>query len=303
MRRRSTPPPSRLELAEVVPEFLDEYRLGSPKTLAYYRHHLGSMVNHLDARGLRLLLEITKDDLRGWLDAEQRRGIAASSIGKHHAAASTFFRWCEDRDYIEFSPMRKVRRPRLPQRVVTGFDREQCKRLVEFSGKAGGWLAYRDRAIVLFLLDTGARANELLSLRAADIDWPRHRVLLHGKGQKDRWVPLGQKAGRAVREYIRERPQARTENLWVTLRRAAMDYATLHAMLRALGTYASVDDVRPHRFRHTYASVWYERHKDILALRNLLGHSKVETTQRYLRSLGHEYGTEAGMYMSPGDWL
>lgn len=302
MRRRTTPQPSVFELAEVVPEFLDGYRLGSPKTLAYYRHHLRSMTNYLHAKDVRQLVEVTPDLLRGWLDLEHRRGIAASSVGKHHAAASTFFRWCEDQDYIEFSPMRKVRRPKLPQRAVVGFSREEAKRLVEGASMSGGWLASRDRAIVLFLLDTGARANELLSLRPTDIDWPRHRVLLHGKGQKDRWVPLGMKAGRALREYMRERPEARTENVWVTFRRAAMPYATLHAMLRALGGYTDVADCRPHRFRHTYAAAWYERHKDLLALRNLLGHSKVETTQRYLKALGMEYGT-GSEYASPGDWL
>lgn len=299
MRRRTTPKPLGLELTDIVPEFLEDYRLGSPKTLAYYRYHLGSMMRHL---AVRHLVEVTPDMLRGWLDAEQLRGIAASTVGQHHTAASTFFRWAEDRDYIQFSPMRRVRRPKLPQRAVTGFSQEESRRLVHYASMAGGWLASRDSAIVVFLLDTGARANELLSMKPTDIDWARHRVLLHGKGKKDRWVPLGQKAGRAVREYIRVRPEARTQNLWITLQRSAMAYATLHAVLRDLGGYAGVEECRPHRFRHTYSSNWYERHKDIMALKNLLGHSKVVTTERYLASLGQSYGT-GSEYASPGDWL
>ena len=302
MRRRSTPQPSTFELAEVIPEFLGGYLLGSPKTLSYYRHHLGSMANYLSGLSVHKLLEITPDHLRGWLNAEQQRGIAASSVGKHHAAASTFFRWCEDESYVEFSPMRKVRRPKLPQRAVVGFDGEEVKRLIQGSRMSGGWLASRDYAIVLFLLDTGARANELLSLRPGDIDWPRHRVLLHGKGQKDRWVPLGQKAGRALRLYMTVRPETRAVNVWVTLQRSAMRYATLHAVISGLGVYMGVEDCRPHRFRHTYAAAWYERHKDIMALKNLLGHSKIETTTRYLKSLGLEYGTGCE-FASPGDWL
>lgn len=134
------------------------------------------------------------------------------------------------------------------------------------------------------------------------LDWPHHRIKVLGKGSKWRYVPMGSKVSRALKDYLRQRPQIEADALWLTQRRTPLAYGTLNAMLRHLGDYAGVPDVTPHRFRHTYASEWYRHLRDIMALKNLLGHSKVEVTQRYLRSLGVDYGT-GDEYSTPDSWL
>ena len=303
MGRRQEPKPSSFELTEVIPQFLDGYRYGSVKTLKTYQDHVErAFMNYMKARSVKRLDEVTPALIREYLQHELSTGISMTTLGGRYTCASTFFRWCEDQEFIQFSPFRKVRRPKMPTQNVVGFSAEEAKRLVKFSQTGPGFLRYRDHAVVLLLLDTGARANELLCLTEKDIDWPRRRLQLHGKGAKDRWVPLGPDAHNALRAYLRERPKHPAANIWLTQRRTVMDYGTLNMMLKNLGEYAGVDGVRPHRFRHTYASQWYEHHQNIMALKNLLGHSKVETTQRYLRSLGMDYGT-GHEYSTPSTWL
>lgn len=299
------------ELRDVSAQFLNEYRHGSKKTLEYYEYHVERcLVPYLEEREVKTLIDITPAILRDWLVRETGR-VGPTTVGHRYSAAARFFNWAVDQEYIEFSPMRKVRRPKSPTPTRQAYTRDEVTALLRESGKAGGWLGYRDRAIVLFLVSTGARANELLSLTSTSFEWAsRHkepsvrsvRVLLHGKGQKDRWVPVGAKAAEAVKQYIIHRPPNTTDNLWVTAQHTAMDHGALWGMLKNLGKYAGVEHVHPHRFRHTYTCEWWPANKDIVALKNLLGHSKLQTTERYLRSLGVEYGT-GDEYRTPDEWL
>jgi site-specific recombinase XerD len=302
MPKRQDPEPSTFELCGVIAEWLDSYRYdGSPKTLAYYHDHVERAFLTFMAPKVKNLDDVTPQLIRDYLAHESRTGIAASTLSSRYQAPKTFFTWCEDQGYIAVSPFRRVRRPKVPRPHVVGFEPAEVKRLLSYAQQAPGWLAQRDYAVVLVLLDTGARASELLGLTEAAFDWPRHRVLLHGKGSKDRWVACGQKASRAVREYLKVRPPSGSRQLWLTQRKSELDYGALSMMLKNLGGYAGVGECRPHRFRHTYAAEFYRRHRDIMALRNSLGHAKVETTQRYLVSLGVEYGVAE--YASPGEWL
>lgn len=302
-RTQAAVEPSSFELSEKVAEFIDGYRYGgSRKTLLHYEDHLGRcFMTFMKRKHVSTLDGVTPAVLREYLQAEAATGIAPSTLASRYQAGATFFKWAEDQEYVQFSPFRKVRRPKVPQAAVIGFDKNEARRLTDESARGGGWIGLRDQAIVVFLFDTGARANELLSLTAGDVDFARKRALLHGKGSKDRFVPLGPKNLAALRAYLKVRPQNAVANLWLTQRRTVMAEGALWMMLTNLGKYAKVDNVHAHRFRHTYASKWYTRHRDIMALRNLLGHAKVETTQRYLRSLGLDYGT-GDEYATPTSW-
>jgi site-specific recombinase XerD len=317
MRRKPPSVPVAFELGGVVRSFLQEYELGpSTKTLAYYRDHVGrAFLTYMTAQGVTGLLAVTPDILRDWLAHEkastyQRKGgivrpLARSTLIQRKAAVNRFFEWCVDpQEYLPFNPMRKVARIKPVPAERVGFERLEATRLLREANRAPGSLGARDKAIVMLLLDTGCRASELLGLTAQSFEWPQRKVKLLGKGHKVRRVPLGPKASQAVRDYMRVRPESSWTNLFLTQRKTAMTYGALSAMLKHLGQYCTppVPNVTAHRFRHTYASEWYREHHDILALRDLLGHSKVETTQQYLRTLGVDYGSNAG-YTSPGEWL
>ncbi len=316
MTKRKAVELSRFELSDLVGDFLSDYESGPPKTLAYYRDNVGrALFNYLSGRGIDAIEDVTPQVLREWLihEADQsydRKGhvrrMSPRTVVGRHTAARRFFSWCVEQEIIPKSPMDMVRAPKAPEDAVVGFTDEEVERLIRESGKAWGWLAARDRAIVTTLLGTGARADELLRMTEDSIEWGRQgkggRITLHGKGGKIRRVPMGHTTAKAIKRYLRDRPDPRDDALWITLRRTPMNYGALNMMLKHLGEYSGVEGVTPHRFRHTYASQWWTHHRDILALKNLLGHSRIVTTERYLRSLGHEYGTDH-TYETPDNWL
>lgn len=311
MPRRRDPEPLTFELSEVISQFYADYSSGSQRTLGLYQYRVGIFQRWCDAHGLVALGDITPDHLRKLFEEESQRTyerggtlrpISPTSTVQLQSSIARFFSWCIEQEYLASSPMEKVRRLPQPILAARAFEREECTRLIREAARADGWLARRDRALVTFMLDTGARIGEVVKLTPRHFDWPRRRVLLNGKGLKDRWVPLGTKATKSVRDYLAVRPKIASERVWATTRGTPLNGPSLDMMLRNLGRYANVEHVHAHRFRHTYATEWYQRHHDIMALKNLLGHSKVETTQKYLRSLGIEYGT-GNEYTSPGDFI
>jgi site-specific recombinase XerD len=314
MPRRRPSKPLSFELSTAVDEFLSECAFTlSGRTHEWYAYHLGVFVTWARDHSIADLAAITPEILRVYLNDQKahtysRKGSSAvqslslATLQSRQRSVSRFLEWCVEQDYLVESPMRKVKAIRGEQRAREAFTLEESMRLLKAARNADGWLRQRDTAIVGFLLGTGARADELLTLTNQHFDWNTGRVLVNGKGRKDRRIPMGKGVQKAIREYLRGRPASSHANIWLTTRGTAMSHGTLWAMLKALGEYADVEHCHPHRFRHTFAVEWYKANRDIMALKNLLGHSKVETTQRYLSSLGINYGTD-GLYPMPDEWI
>ena len=310
MKRKVTHEVDRFEPAGVVNEFLIEYAGAAPKTLRNHTSHVrDSFLRFLEEQDVGFLDEVDAPLLRRWLMAEanrryDRKGhvrtVSPNYVIQRRLSVHRFLQWCVEQDYLPSNPLDRVRAPRKPQDVQSGFSRDEAKRLVRESARGWRWIGVRDRAIVTTLLGTGARADELLSLTEASLDWQRRRVKLHGKNSKERWVPMGEKVHKALRDWIKARPS--DKHLWLTLQGNQFTYQSLSAMLKNLGKYANVENVHPHRFRHTYAAEWWTANRDLYALKNLLGHSRLQTTEIYLRSLGLEYGT-GPEYKTPDSWL
>lgn len=321
MSKRQDPKPTGVELRSVISEFLEEYRGTSPKTLDYYRGNLDNFLRYLSAEAPEVVLleDVGPIHVRAWINYELGRSyeikghikqIQPATVEGRRQALYRLFAWAVEQETfgLDRNPVAKVRRPRLPKRVIVGFDKQEVRALLLESRKFPGatkkepslaWLGKRNFAMVTLLLDTGARASELLGLTMDDIDWPRGRILLHGKGAKDRRVPFHNRASTALKEYLHVRPEVPFDNLWVTIRHTPLttnhsSLSSLDALLKALGRYSGVEDVHAHRLRHTFAVRWWmsQDNPNIYALMNLLGHVKIETTMRYLRGLGIDYGTD-----------
>lgn len=307
----STPTPSTFDISNVIDEFLDDYRYGgSPRTLTYYNHHLmRAFVPWLNGYDPEAdVTTLTPQHVRAFL-ADSAKRLAPTTLKARYVAVARFFAWSLEQGYIEDNPVKKVRAPKPPDQGHEAFSAEEARRLVKYAGlNPRRFCAARDRAIMLTLFGTGVRAEELCGIHVADVDFKARRILIHGKGARDRRVPLGDDAARAIRRYQRERDAKLRErnselpHLWISTRGNAMPYTSLYATLRAVGDAAGVANVHPHRCRHTFAVEFYRRHKDIMAVRAVLGHAHVEQTQTYLRSLGVDYGLSDGL-STPDSWL
>ncbi len=140
-----------------------------------------------------------------------------------------------------------------------------------------GNTAHRFPAILpatLLLIGSAVRRTELIRINATHIDWDRGRILINGKGSKQRWVAPGQTSLQVLAEYVSATPDANTK-LW------PFSGHMLYKLLREVGKEASVVNVYPHRFRITFAVSFYKRYKNLMALKAILGHENLETTEVY----------------------
>jgi len=153
----------------------------SEATLIWYRKYMRALIDYLTARGVSEVKDITPDHLRTFLVGLQRRGLADKTIHYHASVARAFCHFLVDEGLLPDSPMRKVRMPRLSQRILPTFAPEDVKKMLD------ACLSARDAAVVLALLDTGCRASEFTALNMGDMDVKTGAVKVRqGKGRKDR---------------------------------------------------------------------------------------------------------------------
>lgn len=257
---------------------------------AYMRENLGA--NHPPDR-------IEHTDIRKYLGTLYDRGLSKASAARALAAVRSWFKWLARTGRVQQNVASLVSTPKLPKHLPRVPSIEQMNRVVDSVDKdAASWPA-RDKAILELLYGCGMRNAELTALDLRDIHWANEAILVRGKGQKQRYVPLGDAAAEAVRTYLAERsarltaasPAASTPALFINLHLRGLgkpgDNARLTtrsvgrivkrvAMLRGLPS-----DVHPHTLRHAFGTHLLEEGADLRAIQELLGHERLSTTQRY----------------------
>lgn len=277
----------------------------SPKTIAFYRDNVErAFGGWIAARGVSALDAASPHDIRLFLGLERQR-LAPETYLQRFQSVRRFFAWAVENHYLRVSPMEGMRRPRVEVRRRVAFERAEVKAMAETCANRPGWIGTRDRALLAVLVGTGARASEVVAMRLGDVDWSHRQIWLHGKGGRDRAVPMGAGVHGPLLAYrrLRERMEGiPSDALWITLRRDVMSYGTLEAFTRGLGRELGIKPCNPHRFRHTYASEHYRQNRDLRATQSGLGHQSPTMTSRYLAALGASYAVESGA-KSPADWL
>lgn len=239
---------------------------------------------------------ITAEDVQRLLNGLAEQGLGPKSLLNAHTGLSALWTWAEGA-LGSTHVVRGVKRPRWRRPVIEPFTQEEVGRLLRACDQMEPYdrtwkrnvsakrpTALRDRAILLALLDTGLRASELTALRLADYDEKRGRMrVLHGKGDKERTVFLGDTSRLAVWRYLATRETVKTSPLFATRQGTALERAGLLHLVQRIGERAGVQGVHPHRFRHTFA-IWFLRNGgNPLELQRMLGHEKLETVLIYVR--------------------
>lgn len=251
----------------------------SPGTLRYYREKLTAFVRFAVSNGAPTPADLSASLCRRYLVSLQNRELAPMSQHAHARALRAFGNWLVAEDVLAESPMRRVQMPQLDKRLPTALTEGEVKRLLAATS------SQRDRALVLFLLDTGVRARECLSLAIADVDLTTGAVrVASGKGNKERIVYLGAHARRALARYLRSRLSVQpADALWVSQRDGQpLHLAGLRQILRRLGESAGVQHCHPHIFRRTFALWSLRAGMNIYALQQLMGHADLTVLRRYL---------------------
>jgi len=282
-------------------QMLANERNASAHTLRAYARELHGFAAWLRERGgAPEVAQIEHTHIRAFLGTLYARGLSKASAARALAAIRSWFKWLARNNHVEQNAASLVSTPRLPKHLPRVPSIEQMNRVVDsVGGDAASWPA-RDRAILEMLYGCGIRNAELTALNLDDIQWANEAVLVRGKGQKQRYVPLGDAAAAALRAYLAEREArlaaagqekpARTPALFVNLQlrglakggdarlttRSVGRIVKRIAILRGLSS-----DVHPHTLRHAFGTHLLEEGADLRAIQELLGHERLSTTQRY----------------------
>lgn len=266
----------------------------SPKTLQHYHYTAGGFVAWLKEQGILDVAHVKADHIRRYLIELQRRSLKDTTQHAHARGIKTFFNWLVENDYIDHSPMWRVKMPKLEQRVPPPFSREEIRSLLNACNRRTIQGA-RDYALILVLLDTGLRAQEICSLKVGQVDMRSGVTAIMGKGGKERQIRVGDKARGAILRYLSMRGEEarKTDPLWLSFSRwravqGPLQVNGLRSALRRVGDIAGVHPCSPHRFRRTFALWCLRDGMDMESLRKLMGHSNFAVISRYLRLAGED---------------
>jgi integrase/recombinase XerD len=294
-----TPVPAatrRLEPATVARGYLDHLAIErgvAANTLNAYRRDLARYLDYLATLDIESVADIDSVTVSAFL-AQLREGdadhpaLAASSTARVLAAVRGLHRFALDDGLVAVDVARQVRTAAPPRRLPKAISVADVERLLEAAGYAGTALALRDRALLEVLYGTGARISEAVGLDVDDLDLTDNSVLLTGKGDKQRRVPVGSYAAAAVQAYlVRSRPElaaagSGSARLFLNARGGPLSRQSAWVVLRTAAERAGLAaGISPHTLRHSFATHLLEGGADVRVVQELLGHASIMTTQIY----------------------
>jgi integrase/recombinase XerD len=270
-------------------------------TIASYRRDLRRYTEYLAAAGVRGMQEVAESDVAGFLTAlrlgdDDHPPLSATSAARAVVAVRGLHRFALLDGLVPDDVAHEVRPPTPARRLPKAVPVESVVALIEAAGAVEGPRGLRDRALLELLYGTGARISEAVGLAVDDLDRGQSTVRLAGKGGKERIVPVGSYALRAVEDYlVRARPALATKSrggvrggaLFLNVRGGVLSRQSAWAILRAAAERAGgahgVDPtaISPHTLRHSFATHLLDGGADVRVVQELLGHASVTTTQVY----------------------
>ncbi|MDR1077165.1 MAG: tyrosine recombinase XerC [Propionibacteriaceae bacterium] len=280
-------------MADLLPAYLERLadRNASPATRRAYAGDLTQLIDFLAGRGLSRLDQVGPRQLRAWLAEGLEGGLSRATSQRRLAAARGFWAWAVKTGRTAADPSAGLRSVKVRRDLPVGLSQAEAGRLMEaLAGRLseeGTASAARDLAILEVLYASGVRVSELCGLDLDSLDRARGLARVLGKGDKERSVPLGEPAWRAVEHWLerrRELVSARSgQALFLGVRGGArIDPRVVRRLVhRGLSLVAGAPDLGPHGLRHAMATHLLEGGADLRTVQEVLGHASVATTQLY----------------------
>lgn len=238
--------------------------------------------------------DITAQHIEGFLAAQI--GLSNKTLLNYHTGLSAFWTWALKFHYVSEHVVRQVQPPKPEEREIVPYSETEIRAMLASLERSRRYrrrgkrtsdhaIPYtdRNRAIILLLLDTGVRADELGAIKIHQVDRRNQRIYVFGKGAKERYVPFSDRTHQALWRYLVTRPEAAEgDPLFLTDVNRRFQRGRLLKMLKTIGRRAGVADVTVHRFRHTFAIQYLRNGGDPYTLQKILGHSSLEMVKRYV---------------------
>ena len=282
-------PPALSDAVAAFALYLQAERGRSAHTVRAYVADVSGLLQLAAARGCSSLEEIDLALLRSWLAGMATAGLARSTIARRASAARTFTRWAARTGRVPADPALRLQAPRRAQYLPTVLRADQAAQLLdlaELRADDAEPAHLRDRAALELLYGTGIRVGELVGLDVDDVDLARRTVRVLGKGSKERVVPFGAPAERAVVGWLRRgRPRLATPSsgpaLLLGARGGRWGARQVRDVVHRLMGPESAAPVGPHTLRHSAATHLLDGGADVRTVQEILGHASLATTQIY----------------------
>lgn len=233
--------------------------------------------------------DISVLDIRSYLAEMNGKKYARTTIARRISALRSFYKYLQRESRVKQNPFVKVRTPKLEKHLPVFLEELEINELLELPDKTDE-LGMRDQALLELLYATGCRVSELVGLTLETIDLGNMFVLLHGKGNKDRLVPIGHTCREAVERYLNDarvqltakyHAKAHEQLLVNRLGGPLTDRSVRRILDKYIKQLALRKNVSPHTIRHTFATHLLDHGADLRAVQELLGHANLSTTQIY----------------------
>ena len=268
-------------------------------------------VQEITSEHIEEYLSYLQDRIRwfGERSYAESRKLSKGHINAQYRRLNRFFNWLVERGPNDDNPMLSISAPKLEEKTVPIITEDQMRDLLTLADPslartpAHRFRLSRDRAILYAFWDTPGRLAEIAKLQLADVDLANGTLLVMGKGLKERRMPIGDTARSVMWDYLQEREvlMPRTKALWVSEQGEALLPGGIFQILKRLARRANIEDMHPHRFRHSYAINALRAGMPEQVLKIVGGWRKIPET--YFKTLGEEDAIEFHRQVSPGDRL
>ncbi len=253
----------------------------SAHTLDAYQRDLAALAQWCQAQQVGPPQALEAAHLRDFIATEHRqRKLAATSLQRRLSACRSFYAWLLENGDIIHNPTTGLRAPKAPRKLPQVLDADEAVKLVELPTDAP--LGLRDRALLELFYSSGLRLSELCALRWRDIDAISAMVLVHGKGNRERMVPVGSHAMAALAEWRQQSSGVQDAPVFPGRGSGPISPRAVQIRIKQLGQrQLPQKNVHPHMLRHSFASHILESSGDLRGVQELLGHADIATTQIY----------------------
>ena len=279
------------ELIAAFERYLERERTLSVHTVRAYMGDLTSLLQHLELLGISQISELELAHLRSWLANQQVKGGARTSLSRRAVSIRLFTQWAVKNNYLAKDVGVSLATPKgqrtLPEILNVNDAQQAMESMAVRAGEEETPIALRDVAMLELLYATGARVGELCGLDIDDIDYNRNTIRVLGKGNKERTIPVGKPAIKALQVWLAVGRQEVMNSqsgaaVFLGARGKRIDQRTVRTVVyEALSAIEGVERMGPHALRHSAATHLLEGGADLRTVQEILGHASLATTQIY----------------------
>ena len=268
--------------------YLETERGFSTGTVEAYQLDIAKgLISYLHQRGKFEAREVTKDDIKAYLDfLASDKGNAAVTRARKLAAIKSFFNYLVENEEVKANPASAIKSPRVAEIQPEYLTEEECIRLLRTITQRGRTrVRKRDMAMIILLLHTGLRASELTGLKLTNVDLGTRQIKITRKGNKEQYLHLNDETARALANYLYSRPPSQDGRLFVSSKGANLTRTYVYDVVRGYFKLAGINKAKhgPHVLRHTFCTRLHQKGVAPFTIKELAGHKNINTTMRYIR--------------------